>query len=394
MKANSLLNTAWQETQKGYAIVFERPWPAWLSGLFIAFLALIIFMWWNTWGVAGGYANWGEWLYYSLGIYSEAPSKTPWLNGMSVSNIGIVVGALASALLSRQFRINTAPKLEYVKGVGGGVLMGIGAALAAGCNVGGFYCAMGMLDLGGVMMMVGLFGGAYLGLRYLLWEMENLPQKTMAATPKPRKDRNRLKAIIGLITIAAVFIAFQAYSSAGQTQIGGLLFFGFLIGLVMHRGRFCFANAFREPFMTGDSRMMRAVLLSLMVYALGTAVIKWSYIQPPGAGVYHPFWIGSLAGGLIFGVGMLLAGGCASGTLWRAGEGHVKLWLALIGFMASNSPAGRAIEAAGLRESLGRGVFIPEVFTWQGTMILLYFICLSLILLLLWNERTEKFVAF
>jgi len=146
--------------------------------------------------------------------------------------------------------------------------------------------------------------------------------------------------------------------------------------------------------MTGDSRMMRAVLLSLMVYALGTAVIKWSYIQPPGAGVYHPFWIGSLAGGLIFGVGMLLAGGCASGTLWRAGEGHVKLWLALIGFMASNSPAGRAIEAAGLRESLGRGVFIPEVFTWQGTMILLYFICLSLILLLLWNERTEKFVAF
>ncbi len=81
----------------------------------------------------------------------------------------------------------------------------------------------------------------------------------------------------------------------------------------MHRGRFCFANAFREPFMTGDGTMMKGVMISLMLYVGASVVIKWAYIQPPEAGVYHPYF-GALIGGMIFGFGMLLAGGCASGT--------------------------------------------------------------------------------
>jgi hypothetical protein len=385
------------EIEKAHRTVFLTPWPAWVSGVFLAFLALLIFMWWHTWGIAGGFANWGDWFFYRLGLYDSAPERGVLLNGMSVSNIGLLVGAFASALMSRQFAVHRAPRLEYGKGLVGGGLMGVGAAIAAGCNVGGFYSALGMLDLGGLLMMFGLFAGAYLGLRYLLWEMENVNLSGQGVSGQGRRfsrDWSGVAPYIGASVFVLILVAFQVYNSLGYTQMGGLLFFGFFIGLVMHRGRFCFANAFREPFMTGDSTMMRGVILSLMIYAFGVAVMKWAYIQPPGAGVYHPFWMGSLLGGVIFGFGMLLAGGCASGSLWRAGEGHLKLWLALAGFFLTNSPTGRLLDQSGFREFLGGGVFIPDIATWQGGLILFYLFCAGIMLLLVWNEQTEKFTAF
>ncbi|MCF8105941.1 MAG: YeeE/YedE family protein [Desulfohalobiaceae bacterium] len=387
-----------QQIQSGYTLLFGREWPAWISGIFLAVLALLIFMWWHPWGVAGGYNNWGSWFFYLIGVYEEPPANSPLLNGMSLSNLGIIAGALASALLGKQFKINKAPPLEYVKGIAGGILMGLGAALASGCNVGGFYTAMGMFDLGGLTMMFGLLAGAYLGLRYLLWEMEHVSIGTSLKAKKngnaPRRNYSAQKPYFGLGLFLLVLVVFQIYSWLGLTQMGGLLFFGFLIGLVMHRSRFCFANAFREPFMTGDGRMMRAVLISLMVYALGSAVIKWSYIQPPGAGVFHPATLGSPLGGLIFGLGMILAGGCASGTLWRAGEGHLKLWVALVVLALSNSASSRLLSLSGIRDWLGQPVLLPEIIAWQPTLVLYYLFFGFFILLLLWNERNEKFVVF
>ncbi len=386
-----------QELGRGYNLIFQETWPAWISGIFLAILALILFLWWHTWGVAGGFSNWGQWIYYLLGIDESAPQKGPLLQGMSVSNIGLLVGAFVSALISKQFALQRAPRLEYLKGIVGGALMGIGAALAAGCNVGGFYSALGMLDLGGVMMMLGLFAGAYLGLQYLLWEMENLEQGGAGGESSPKKggfDWKRAGPYIGGLFFLLILLAFQTYSWLGYTKMGGVLFIGFLIGMVMHRGRFCFANAFREPFMTGDSSMMRGVIISLIIYGFGAAAMKWSFVQPPGAGVYHPFWLGSLGGGLIFGFGMLLAGGCASGSIWRAGEGHLKLWLAVLGFFLLNYPTSRFLDQSGIKEYLGKGIFIPAILTWQGGLVLFILFLLGLFILLRWNEYTEKFVAF
>ena len=45
--------------------------------------------------------------------------------------------------------------------------MGLGAAMAGGCNVGGFYSAVSALSQGGLLMMVGLILGAMLGLKHL-----------------------------------------------------------------------------------------------------------------------------------------------------------------------------------------------------------------------------------
>ena len=398
MESVNFWNSVKEETRKNYIDVFEKDWPAWLAGIFIAILAILIFLWQTPWGIAGGYRNWGDWFYYLIGFNSNRPN-VPWLNSMSVTNFGLFVGALASALMSRHFQIRRAPAFEYIKGLVGGILMGAGAALAGGCNVGGFYTAIGVFSMGGYAMMFGLGVGAYIGLRYLLWEMEHLPpqmaiQASSGTVKTPRINWPKVQPYIGGAIITAAVAAFYLYSLFDKTQIGGLLFFGLLIGLIMHRSRFCFVRAFRCPFMTGDAEMVRVVAMSLMIYGLGSAVIKWSYIQPDTMGVYQPFWLGSLLGGLIFGIGMLIAGGCASGTLWRIGEGHTKLVVTLIGFSLTNSMLLNILKKTGLGEKLGSGVYLPNVFTWYFGLPLFLIFLLFWALVAIWNEKTEKFVIF
>lgn len=397
--ASALWESIREEVRKDYISIFERSWPGWLAGIFLAILALLIFMWHSPWGITGGYRNWGDWILYGLRLSPERPTL-PWLSGMSMSNLGLLAGALASALMSRQFRIRPAPPYEYLKGLAGGALMGTGAALAAGCNIGGFYNAVAMFSMGGYAMMIGLGAGAYLGLRFLLWELNNFPQQ--AAGPPPTQDLkkeplvnwSRLSPFIGGAILIMILAAFYIFSAQGHTQIGGLLFFGALIGITMHRSRMCFVRAFREPFMTGDAEMIRVIAMSLMIYGLGSAVIKWNYLQPDIMGVYHPFWFGSLTGGIVFGFGMLLAGGCGTGALWRAGEGHTKLMLTLIAFSVSNSLGFKFLNNTGLADKLGSGTFMPAVFGWELAMPLYMLIMLAWVVWGIWNEKTEKFVIF
>jgi uncharacterized protein len=398
VEAEGFWATVKDEARKNYIAVFERDWPTWLAGIFIAVLALLLFLWQSPWGIVGGYRNWGDWIFYLTGIIEKKPDA-PWIHTMSVSNTGLLLGALASALMGRQFKVRKSPPIEYAKGIAGGIFMGTGAALAGGCNVGGFYTAIGVFSMGGYAMMLGLGAGAWLGLRYLLWEMDRFPPKMAPDPPRrtarePRIDWAMVQPWIGGSVLAAALALFYLYSWLDKTQIGGLLFFGFLIGLTMHRSRFCFVRAFRCPFMTGDAEMVRVVAMSLMIYGAGSAVIKWSYIQPETMGIYHPFWLGSMSGGLIFGFGMLLAGGCGSSTLWRIGEGHLKLVFTLVAFALANSSAARLLTVLKLDEKLGKGISLISVFSWPIALPVFFMILLTWVFIAVWNEKTEKFVIF
>ena len=102
--------------------------------------------------------------------------------------------------------------------------------------------------------------------------------------------------------------------------------------------------------------------------------------------------MGSLLGGFIFGVGMSLAGGCASGALWRAGEGHVKLWVAVVCFTLSASHFRVWLTDIGRADHLGEAVFLPDYIGWEmavGAVILLIGIWY---LSMTWNEGKQKLV--
>src|SRR5581483_3625647 len=91
-------------------------------------------------------------------------------------------------------------------------------------------------------------------------------------------------------------------------------------------------RAFREPFFTGDGEHTRAVALAVVVSTLGFTILTFTDLKDRGEWVLASAGAGALVGGLLFGVGMVLAGGCGAGAVWRAGEGQVKLWAAMLTF--------------------------------------------------------------
>lgn len=109
------------------------------------------------------------------------------------------------------------------------------------------------------------------------------------------------------------------------------LFCGALLGFVMQRGRFCLTGGFRDMYIAKDNRMFYALLIAIAVQSVGVYVlIELDAVQFDAGGFS---WMATIIGSFIFGIGIVLAGGCATGTWYRAGEGLLGSWVALFGYM-------------------------------------------------------------
>jgi uncharacterized membrane protein YedE/YeeE len=119
---------------------------------------------------------------------------------------------------------------------------------------------------------------------------------------------------------------------------------------------------------------------------LGFAILKFTDLKDRSDWVFAAAGVGGLAGGTLFGVGMTLAGGCGAGSIWRAGEGQVKLWAALAGFALGASLTRVALVQAGALAKLGWAVFLPSVLGWGAAVVLTLAVLLAWALLATWNE--------
>ena len=74
--------------------------------------------------------------------------------------------------------------------------------------------------------------------------------------------------------------------------------------------------------------MFYALLVAITVQSIGLLILtSFGAIKVPT----HTFpVVGTIIGSFIFGIGIVLAGGCATGTWYRAGEGLIGSWVALI----------------------------------------------------------------
>ena len=98
-------------------------------------------------------------------------------------------------------------------------------------------------------------------------------------------------------------------------------------------------------------------------------------------------------GGIIFGIGMSFSGGCASGTIWRAGEGQVKLWVTLVTFALSTSYFRDWLVSSGFRSRLGEELFLPDIIGWKMALIIIIAIMFLWYLLAVWNGISKKLVV-
>ena len=127
--------------------------------------------------------------------------------------------------------------------------------------------------------------------------------------------------------------------------LSGLLL-GAIGGYTVQRGGFCMHSAFRSMVFEKDHSILRTWMLVLLINIPVLLLLEQVGIIFPARAPLTP--LAGLIGGLTFGVGMVLAGGCVSGTYYRASKGMTGSLVALLGFAAG----GLAITRGSLRPIL------------------------------------------
>ncbi len=118
-----------------------------------------------------------------------------------------------------------------------------------------------------------------------------------------------------------------------STQMGfwGLVI-GIALGAVIHRTNFCAMGAVSDIVSFSDWRRMRAWILAMAVAILGAQTLHLLGYVDLGRSIYLSSnfqFSGFILGGLIFGFGMVLAGGCPGRNLMRVGNGDLKAMLVM-----------------------------------------------------------------
>lgn len=142
-------------------------------------------------------------------------------------------------------------------------------------------------------------------------------------------------AAFGLAALAAA-VYFQA---GGTWRLPALVVVGAGIGAVLLRTSFGFAGAFRALVEGGDRTGFRAhaAMLALACLLIMPLLSLRSVFGQPVAGGSTAVGVGFAVGALLFGAGMQVGGGCASGTLFALGGGNAKLAGTLLGFVAGSA---------------------------------------------------------
>ncbi len=150
------------------------------------------------------------------------------------------------------------------------------------------------------------------------------------------------KLWVAIAVVTGVLIVFLGLN-ASVPRLALFWLFGLGIGYVLQRSRFCFVSAISNFFLFRDTRLLEGILGGIFVATIGFAFIMYAIMPDPGPGFIRtgvlaaPFGWHLLLGGVMFGFGMLLAGGCIVGNLYRIGEGAVTAVVAFIGILAGMS---------------------------------------------------------
>lgn len=164
---------------RGLSRVVRGTWPLWVGALVLAGLnAATLLVSGSPWGVTGAFALWGSkiamalgvdvsgWTYWS-GENAAALEASVLADVTSVMDFGIVLGAMTAAAIGGTFALHRrVPWKTAVAAVVGGLLMGYGARLAYGCNIGAYFSGVASFSLHGWLWAGMALFGTYLGLKF------------------------------------------------------------------------------------------------------------------------------------------------------------------------------------------------------------------------------------
>ncbi|BFH68914.1 hypothetical protein J27TS7_22690 [Paenibacillus dendritiformis] len=217
------------------------------------------------------------------------------------------------------------------------------------------------------------------------------PATKSTRTRAPRKPKKSQLPYALLAT--ALVIAFGFYLNHYNDNMVVYLLFGLSFGVILQRSRFCFTASMRDPCITGSTSVTRAVLIACSLATIGFTAIKYSAFMQgnpiPGMDNVGQISFALVIGAVLFGIGMVIAGGCASGTLMRVGEGFTMQMLSLFFFVLGSLWG--AHDMGWWRTHVIKdapSVFLPDVFGWLGALIVQFLIILLLyIASVKWQEK-------
>jgi uncharacterized membrane protein YedE/YeeE len=322
----------WEQFKQEWLVKFWSPYSAIMAaGILAAFYFGITG---TFWAVTGEFTRWGGHLLQVFGLHPETWPyyKLIGLDGSPLDRIdgvmvlGMFAGALAAALWANNVKLRVPRrKRRVVQALVGGIIAGFGARLAMGCNLAAFFTGIPQFSVHAWFFSLATAVGSYFGTRVALLPALRSPAKPVRvradeAAPVRHADPGRQfrlgVAVFAAAVIAALSVAFD------KPKIGLAALFGIAFGILIERAQVCFTSAFRDMWITGRTKMARAIILGMAVSAIGI----FSYVQ---LGVAPKiFWAGpnAIIGGLLFGFGIVLAGGCETGWMYRAVEGQVHYW--------------------------------------------------------------------
>ncbi|MCM3585110.1 YeeE/YedE family protein [Mesobacillus maritimus] len=177
------------------------------------------------------------------------------------------------------------------------------------------------------------------------------------------------KPHVAIGTIIAIILYISIVNVAGWTQ-GTLYLIGIALGATLLYARFGFTSAFRRLVSVGNVQGLQAHMLMLAVASTLFAIILstgFSFTGATPSGNVNPIGVSVFVGAFIFGIGMQLGNGCASGTLYNVGGGSSSMILTLIAFIAGSVLGAYhftfwmedmpSLPAVSLAESTGLGYF-------------------------------------
>ncbi len=150
----------------------------------------------------------------------------------------------------------------------------------------------------------------------------------IAASAAPAR---RVVQALPLALALAAFALGSTRLAAGGWRPVALWGIGLALGLTLYHASFGFASAYRRMFVARDMRGVQAQLLMLAIATLLFAPVLagGSAFGQAVGGAWAPLGVSVAAGAFLFGIGMQLAGGCGSGTLYTAGGGNVRMLVVL-----------------------------------------------------------------
>lgn len=208
---------------------------------------------------------------------------------------------------------------------------------------------------------------------------------------KKKKKINQIPFGIALLVIV-IIIGFSIKNLGPKHPMSWM--FGIILGFTLRNSRFCFTASLRDPVLTGGTSLSKAVITTIAVATVGFAALQYgAYLKgDPIPGNINPAGIHVAVGAFMFGIGMVIAGGCASGTLMRVGEGFVMQWLSLVFFIIGSLWGAKDY---GFWQTTfmdkGKALFLPDAIGWFPALVIQFGLLLGLYILADWFGNKSSY---